>query len=394
MDDYFNSFDKKYINYYSFIQFKERYYILGDFLIDPWGSSIVDYDKLVNQFGIKDFSELLGKIEDPARLMKRGVIFGHRDFDKLVPLINGKKDFAVMTGMMPSGQMHIGHKMVIDQLKWYFEKGASLSLSIADMESYAARGISFEKAKEIAINEYLANYIALGLDLTADNVNVYLQSQNKTLNDLTFKIAKRVNFNNMHAIYGFNASTNIAHLYVPLVQVADILLPQTEEFGGPKQVVVPVGVDQDPHLRLTRDIAAKLNEEYGFLAPASTYHRFLTGLTGDKMSSSKPNTAIYLNETPKQAEKKVKSSKTGGRETLDEQKELGGRPDECVIYEMLVYHLVDDDKELEKIREECVNGELMCGHCKVHAAELMKDFFEDLKVKQEESVEIAESLFD
>ena len=174
---------------------------------------------------------------------------------------------------------------------------------------------------------------------------------------------------------GFNASTNIAHLYVPLVQVADILLPQTEEFGGPKQVVVPVGVDQDPHLRLTRDIAAKLNEEYGFLAPASTYHRFLTGLTGDKMS-------------------RVKSSKTGGRETLDEQKELGGRPDECVIYEMLVYHLVDDDKELEKIREECVNGELMCGHCKVHAAELMKDFFEDLKVKQEESVEIAESLFD
>ena len=56
--------------------------------------------------------------------------------------------------------------------------------------------------------------------------------------------------------------------------------------------------------------------------------------------------------------------------------------------------MVDDDKELEKIREECVNGELMCGHCKVHAAELMKDFFEDLKVKQEESVEIAESLFD
>ena len=83
-------------------------------MIDPWGSSIVDYDKLVNQFGIKDFSDLLGDIEDPARLMKRGVIFGHRDFDKLVPLINGKKDFGVMTGMMPSGQMHIGHKMVID----------------------------------------------------------------------------------------------------------------------------------------------------------------------------------------------------------------------------------------------------------------------------------------
>ena len=49
------------------------------------------------------------------------------------------------------------------------------------------------------------------------------------------------------------------------MQVADILLPQIEEFGGPKKVVVPVGVDQDPHIRLTRDIAHRLNEELGFI---------------------------------------------------------------------------------------------------------------------------------
>ena len=168
----------------------------------------------------------------------------------MVPLINGKKDFAVMTGMMPSGQMHIGHKMVVDQLKWYFDKGGFLSLSIADMEAYAARGISFKEGRDIAVKEYLSNYIALGLDLTDDNVNVY---------------------------YGFDQSTNMAHLYAPLIQVADILLPQLEEYGGPKDVVVPVGIDQDPHIRLTRDIAAKLKDEYGFITPSSTYHRFLTG---------------------------------------------------------------------------------------------------------------------
>lgn len=363
-------------------------------MIDPWASSSVDYDKLVNQFGIKKFSDILGKINDPARLMKRGVIFGHRDFDKIVPLVNNKKEFAVVTGMMPSGQMHIGHKMVIDQLKWYFDKGATLSLSIADMESYAARGISFKEAKTIAIEEYLANYIALGLDLTEDKIDVYLQSQNTVLQDLTFKLSKKANFNEMKSIYGFTPSTNMAHLYVPLVQVADILLPQTEEHGGPKQVIVPVGVDQDPHLRLTRDIADKLKEEFGFLAPASTYHRFLTGLTGDKMSSSKPKTAIYLNDSPKQAEKKVKSAKTGGRESLEEQKELGGRPDECVVYEILVYHLIDSDDELKKIHEECKDGTLLCGACKARTAELMKDFFENLATKKEDSLEIAKTLFD
>lgn len=362
------------------------------YLIDPWASSSVDYDKLVNQFGIQKFSDLINDVENPHRLMKRGVIFGHRDFDKVNNLINKKEDFAVVGGMMPSGQMHIGHKMVVDQLKWYQEKGAMLSILIADLESYAARDMSFEKARDIAINEYLTNYIALGLDLEKDNVNVYLQSKNDTLRDLAFKASKKTNFNELKAIYGFNQSTNIAHIQAPLFQVADILLPQLEEFGGPKRVVVPVGIDQDPHIRLTRDIARKLNDEYGFISLSSTYHRFLTGLSGDKMSSSKPSTAIYLNEDSKTAAKKVKTAKTGGRESLKEQQELGGEVDKCVIYEMFVYHLIDDDKELEKIRHDCLGGTLRCGDCKARASELISEMFDEIHDKQEEAREIANTL--
>ena len=361
-------------------------------LIDPWASFSLDYDKLVNQFGIGKVSDIIDEIENPQKLMQRGVIFGHREFNEINKLINENKNFAVVTGMMPSGQMHIGHKMVVDQLIWYQEKGAMLSLPIADLESYAARGMSFEEGRRIAVDEYLTNWIALGLDLERDNVNVYLQSQNKLLQDLAFKASSKTNFNQLKAIYGFTPSTNIAHIQAPLVQVADILLPQIEEFGGPKKVVVPVGIDQDPHLRLTRDIAQKLHEELGFLTPASTYHRFLTGLTGDKMSSSKPSTAIYLNDDPKEAAKKVKTAKTGGRETLKEQKELGGEVDKCVIYEMLLYHLIDDDEELKKIRTECLNGTLRCGDCKVRTAELMEEFFDDLHDKQVEAREIAKTL--
>jgi len=361
-------------------------------LIDPWASSSVDYDKLVNKFGIKKFSDILDDIEDPMLLMKRGVIFGHRDFDKIIPFVNEKKDFTVVTGMMPSGKMHIGHKMIVDQLKWYLNKGGKLSLPIADMESYAARGISFDEAKEIAINEYLSNYIALGLDLTDKNVLVYLQSEFSYVKDLTFELSKKTNFNELKSIYGFTGSTNISHLYVPLVQVADILLPQIEEFGGPKHVVVPVGVDQDPHIKLTRDISDRFKSKFGFISPSSTYHRFLTGLTGGKMSSSEPKTAIFLNDTPKVAEKKVKSSKTGGRESLEEQKKLGGCPDKCVVYEMLVYHLIDSEEKLNKIYHDCKSGILLCGECKVMTGGLMRGFFEKLNQKQEKSLEIAKTL--
>lgn len=361
-------------------------------MIDPWASTSVDYDKLINQFGISKFSDIISDIKNPQRLMDRGVIFGHREFNEIIKLMNDNKEFAVVTGMMPSGQMHIGHKMVVDQLIWYQKQGATLSLPIADMESYAARSMSYEKARDIAVNEYLTNYIALGLDLTKDNVNVYLQSDNEALHNLGFKASKRTNFNELKAIYGFTQSTNMAHMQAPLMQVADILLPQLEEFGGPKKVVVPVGVDQDPHIRLTRDIAHKLSEELGFLSPASTYHRFLTGLSGDKMSSSKPSTAIYLNEDSDVAAKKVKTAKTGGRESLKEQQELGGEVDKCVVYEMFVYHLIDDDSELAKIRQECLDGSLRCGDCKAHAAQLMKEMFDDLADKKDEAREIAKTL--
>ena len=49
----------------------------------------------------------------------------------------------------------------------------------------------------------------------------------------------------------------MAHVQAPMVQVGDIVHPQLEDYGGLRPIVVPVGIDQDPHLRLTRDIIAK-----------------------------------------------------------------------------------------------------------------------------------------
>ena len=92
---------------------------------------------------------------------------------------------------------------------------------------------------------------------------------------------------------------------------------------------------------------------YGFLQPSSTYHRFITGLTGDKMSSSKPESAIFLTDTAEEAKKKLMNAKTGGAATLEEQKKCGGKPDECMIYELCLYHLLEDDNELKKLHDSC-----------------------------------------
>lgn len=365
---------------------------MAENMIDPWGSSIIDYEKLTDQFGIKPFSDVVDEIPNPSKLMERGIIFGERDYKKITDALNKNQEFATMTGMMPSGRMHIGHKMIVDQLKWYQNQGSDIYLSIADMEAYAARGMSSDESRKLAVDEYIVNYISLGLDVECDNFHLYLQSQNDDVKDLAYQIGRKVTFSQMRSIYGFDNSTNISHIYTPLLQVADILHPQLEKYGGPKPVVVPVGPDQDPHIRLTRDLSAKFNEEYGFVEPSATFHRFMTGLTGDKMSSSKPKSAIYLTDSIKDATKKVKSAKTGGRESLKEQKKLGGEPDKCSIYELLVYHLLDDDKKLESIRKRCVNGEIMCGECKGCAAEKLEKMLEKLNENKDEAYEIAHNL--
>ena len=100
------------------------------------------------------------------------------------------------------------------------------------------------------------------------------------------------------------------------------------------------------------------------------------------MSSSIPESVIMLNDDPKEGAKKVKNAKTGGAISLEEQKKNGGKPEECTVYELLLYHLVEDDDELARIFETCKSGERMCGECKNYTAQLMEDFLSDLAKKR------------
>jgi tryptophanyl-tRNA synthetase len=112
------------------------------------------------------------------------------------------------------------------------------------------------------------------------------------------------------------------------------------------------------------------------------------------MSSSKPKTAIFLSDSPETAVKKIKTAKTGGRESLDEQRELGGVPEECVVYEMLLYHLTPDDKELHDIYTECKKGEILCGECKNLAATKIRNFFESIQENRIEAKDQAMSVLE
>ena len=429
--------------------------------IDPWASEqYTDYVRLRDEFGIEEFSP--DGLPNPHKLFRRGIVFGHRGFETIRNAIDKKSRFIILTGLMPSGNMHIGHKMVIDQVIYYQSLGADIYIAIADIESWGARNISFKDSEMVAIEQYVLNYIAMGLK--PEKCQIYFQSKRKPVADLAFLLGRKINLSELRAIYGFDDATNMAHALAPLIQVGDITHPQLDEYSSPNPLLVPVGVDQDPHMRLTRGLTSahryynvtKTKDErigvfvkvddnveklldsaedrlkkmgfeefekiygykalyvndagevdipymdetlltverefggYGFYLPASTYHRFMTGLSGGKMSSSEPESSIFMSDEPDAGYEKAINAKTGGRVSLAEQKKLGGRPDECVVFELYLYHLTEDDNELTQIYETCKSGGRMCGPCKKESAELMRQFLNDLKEKRETAREVVD----
>ncbi|MFU8868241.1 tryptophan--tRNA ligase [Natronococcus sp.] len=490
-----------------------------DVALDPWGSSAVsDYRKLFEEFGIEEFDEVLEEVPNPHYLMRRGVIFGHRDYRPVAEALREGEDAAVLSGFMPTGDPHIGHKLVFDEIIWHQQQGADAYGLIADLEANSARGMSWDEIDEHA-RDYLLSLLALGFD--PDEGTLYRQSTNREVQDLAFEIGADANFSEFQAIYGFDGETDVSHMQSVVTQMADILYPQLEE---PKPTVIPVGPDQDPHVRLARDLAertrffkvseayasfeldpeerdlvadfhekldpaefdddqlrcvhvaeaieetpledldvpadtlssvlTKLEEAgmepvrprtrffdrratdeafdalieavegekrvyenhidafelevaeaeelarevevdnggYGFRPPSSIYHRFMTGLTGGKMSSSVPASHISLLDDPEVGYDKVKSATTGGRETAEEQREKGGKADECPVYELYAYLLAGDDDEFAKrVYDECVGGERLCGDCKEQAAQLMREFLEEHQEKRAEVEELLEA---
>ena len=167
-----------------------------------------------------------------------------------------------------------------------------------------------------------------------------------------------------------------------LLQTTDMLHPMLPEFEGPIPVVVPVGTDQDPHLRLARDIAGR-TKAYTFSTLASTYHVFVPGLGGGKMSSSDQNSFIALTDDAKTVKSKVnKYAFSGGKETVEEHRRHGGDPDVDVAYQYLTF-FEEDDKKLKQIHDDYKSGKLLSGELKAILIEKLNSFLAEHQKRRE-----------
>ena len=358
--------------------------------LDPWGEGhISNYERLHQEFGIERLDSVLPRIKHPSAHMRRKIDFGHRDLGRVVDAVDSDKPFAVMSGIKPSGDFHLGTKMTADDMIYFqsLSKRATVYYCIADVEAYNDNGLTFAESSKTAVRN-VADILALGLD--PERAVVYKQSEEIRVMRLSTIFSSSVTNNMLRAIYG---ERQIGLYLSALIQVGDILMPQLPEFGGPKPVVVPVGADQDPHIRLARDIAAHYKEDYKFVPPSSIYHRLNRGLDGSpKMSKRNPGSSFSLEDAPAAAGKVVMSAFTGGRASVEEQKKLGGEAEKCPVYDLYLFHFALEDEYAKRVYDECYDGTRMCGDCKKELATLVKKYLEEHRKKRDSMMKDAEEL--
>jgi len=338
-----------------------------DFKVTPWEvSGKINYEKLIKEFGVKPMPKLPEAFNKNI-LFRRKVIFAHRDFDRILDAVKNKKKFVMMTGLMPSGKFHLGHALVAQQMIFYQKLGAKLYIAVADLEAHNTRNKSLAELRKVAVDQYLLNYIALGLK--PQNCDFYFQSNrsaNAEKSNAYYRLAstfsRYATFAEFKAIYG---GLSPGRINSSLLQASDMFHPQLPEFEGQIPVVVPVGIDQDPHLRIARDMGNRY-KDYKFIQLSSTYNSFLPGLKGSgKMSSSDETSFIAMTDSPKQVENKIKKyAFSGGRDTIEEHRKKGGNPDIDVSFQYLRMFFEPDDKKLQKIYDDYKSGKMLTSELK------------------------------
>ena len=356
-------------------------------VFNPWEvEGDVDYSKLVKEFGIEPIKNLPDVFQENV-LFRRGVVFAHRDIQRILEAAKAKKPFVMMTGLMPTGKFHIGHMLLVQQMIFWQNLGAKLYIAIADVEAYNARGQSLEESRKIAIEQYITNYIALGLK--PKNVEIYFQSDRSkdgkkagAFYRLQNLLSKHATFNEFKGVYG---EISPGKMMAALLQAADMYHPQLPEFEGkPVPTFIPVGIDQDPHIRIARDIARRFDK--GLIPISSTYHLFMPGLGGGKMSSSNPNSYIALTDSKKEVETKIKKyAFSGGQKTLEEHRAKGGNPDIDVSFQYLKFFFEPNDDKLKKLEDDYKSGKLLTGELKQYTIDKINKFLEKVQKNREKA---------
>lgn len=352
--------------------------------VTPWEvSGDVNYEKLVREFGtIKISDKIYERIRGCHPLLRRKIYFSHRDFDKWLGAFDEGKRVSVITGRGPSEKMHIGHLVPLLVAKSLQENfGCPVFIPISDDEKFFVNEkITFEDAIKYSYDNIL-DIIAVGFD--PEKTFIFEDFVYTDIYKYAARIAKRITYSVAKATFGLSSEKNIGWSFYPAMQAAHILFPQF--YLKEKHIsVVPVAIDQDPFIRLTRDIAN--HSDFKLEKPAAIHAKFIPSLNGGAKMSSSGEGVIFLSDSPKIVKKKInKYAFSGGQATIEEHRKKGGNTEVDVSFQYLKMFFEPDDDKLEEIKRKYESGEMLSGELKAVLIEKINSFLKEHRRRKEDA---------
>lgn len=294
----------------------------------------------------------------------------------------------IVSGARPTGQLHLGHLhgalknwvRLQEQYRCYF--------FVADWHALTTDYASPQGIQQNTI-EMVMDWLSVGLD--PERSVLFRQSNIKEHAELHLLLSMITPVpwlernptykEQMRELVGKDLST-YGFLGYPVLQAADIMMYKANR--------VPVGVDQAPHVELTREIVRRFNQVYRPIFPEPevllTETQKLPGLDGRKMSKSY-NNAVFLSDSPKEIDQKISRMMTDPARV---KRTDPGEPEKCPAFEL--HKVYCTPEEIDYVSRGCRTAGIGCLECKKimiqHVVEDLTPFREKRKLYEGRPEEI------
>ena len=321
--------------------------------------------------------------ETPHPYMVTGMTVGSRDADIFMQALTDGQRCKVLMTVAIDGPPHLSHGTCANILAHFQAMGAEATIGFRDELG------DLDQAREL-MREYLMAMAGSGLDL--DRVDAYLQQDSPAIVRTAFELGEAIPLSVLNSALGLRLRDSATDTFRPLLRLADILHVQQPDAGGPCRTLVHDGIGGDVYVRMARNVA----ERFGFLKPSALYLRPLRNLTTyedprtggavEVMTNRVPPGRITYDDDPADIRRRIGRAYTGGRGTLEEQREKGGNPDPrvCSVSSLHAFYATPEPQAYAELQAQCRAGELLCGECKSLAADRLLEYLDRHRAAHEE----------
>lgn len=287
----------------------------------------------------------------------------------------------VFTGIRPTGNLTVANFVgAVAPLLDLQKQGKEPLVFVADMHAMTDREPKI--AKKYAA-EVVIDYLALGLD--PKKCRIFIQSSiGRQISLLTLYLMRHITTAELLRVPTLKdklksdqkeENANSLLVNYPVMMAADILIQ--------KSIEVPVGKDQLPHIEVAKLLARRFNKQYGEIFPIPEAHHLeavnILSLKGEgKMSKTKPESAIFLTDSPEEVFKKIKKAETAF---------AGKMTEKLKSHLFLIKKLAKKKSEIEKVEKiiaEHLEGKQVMKDFKELFSEVVKNFLLDFQSKRKE----------